>query len=87
MATKAEKVLRIQTIKSTGLKPEYAAIKYVKQGIRGLGLKPQEKAALEKKLIPIVTQEIANDRKRTAARAKGIVGRETKARIKKASEL
>jgi hypothetical protein len=86
MATKAEKVLKTEKMKSTGMNPARAAIKYVNAGIAGLGLKPAEKAALQKKLIPIVETRIANDRGRTASRAAGIVNREAKARVKKASQ-
>jgi hypothetical protein len=86
MATKAEKVLKTEKMKSTGMNPARAAIKYVNAGISGLGLKPSEQAALQKKLIPIVETRIANDRGRTASRAAGIVNREAKARVSKASK-
>lgn len=86
MATKAEKVLKTQTMGATGMNPELAAIKYVNSGLSGLGLKPSEELAIKKKLIPIVKNRIASDRGRTVSRAKGIVNRETKARIKKASQ-
>ncbi len=86
MATKAEKVLKTQKMAATGMNPELAAIKYVNAGLSGLGLKPSEEVALKKKLIPMVSTRIASDRGRTASRAKGIVNREAKARVKKASE-
>jgi hypothetical protein len=86
MATKAEKVLKTQKMKATGMNPTRAAIQYVNSGLASLGLKPAEKAALQKKLIPIVETRIANDRGRTASRAAGIVNREAKARVKKASQ-
>ena len=85
MATKAEKVAKTEKMKSTGMNPTRAAIKYVNSGLSGLGLKPAEKSALQKKLIPIVETRIANDRSRTASRAAGIVNREAKARVTKAS--
>ena len=86
MASKAEKVLKTQKMASTGSNPTRAAIKYVNNGLRGLNLKPLEEQALKKKLIPIIENRIKNDRGRTASRAAGIVARETKTRIKKASE-
>jgi hypothetical protein len=86
MATKAEKVLKTQTFASRGFNPTRAAIKYVNSGLAGLGLKPAEKLAMKQKLIPIVENRIKNDRGRTASRAAGIVSREAKARVKKASE-
>jgi hypothetical protein len=84
MATKAEKVLKTQTMKATGMNPELAAIRYVNSGLSGLGLKPSEELAVKKKLIPIVTNQMKLDRGRTASRAKGIVNREARARVKKA---
>jgi hypothetical protein len=84
MATKAEKVLKTQTMKATGMNPELAAIRYVNSGLSGLGLKPSEELAVKKKLIPIVKNQMKLDRSRTASRAKGIVNREAKARVKKA---
>jgi hypothetical protein len=84
MATKAEKVLKTQTMKATGMNPELAAIRYVNSGLSGLGLKPREELAVKKKLIPIVTNQMKLDRGRTASRAKGIVNREARARVKKA---
>ena len=86
MASKAEKVLKTETMKSTGINPQLAAIKYVNAGLAGLGLKPAEKLAMKQKLIPIVENRIKNDRSRTASRAQNVVNRETKARVKKASE-
>ena len=86
MATKAEKVLKTETMKSTGMNPLSAATKYVSSGLNGLGLKPAEKLAMKQKLIPIVESRIKNDRGRTASRAAGIVNREAKARISKASK-
>jgi hypothetical protein len=83
MATKAEKVLKTEKMKSTGLNPERAAIKYVNQGLGGLGLKPVEKMELKKKLVPIVASRISNDRGRTASRAQNVVNREAKARVAK----
>ena len=80
MASKAEKVLQTQTSKGRGLNPELAAIKYVNNGMKGLGLKPREQAALQKKLIPIVTSQIKTDTSRTVSRAKGIVNREANQR-------
>lgn len=85
MATKAEKVLKTETIKSTGMNPLSAATRYVNSGLAGLGLKPAEKLAMKQKLIPIVENRIKNDRGRTASRAKNVVSREAKARIAKAS--
>jgi hypothetical protein len=85
MATKAEKVLKTETIKSTGMNPQLAATRYVSSGLNGLGLKPSEKLALKQKLIPIVANRIKLDRGRTASRAQGIVNREAKARVAKAS--
>jgi len=85
MATKAEKVAKTEKMKSTGMNPSRAAIKYVNSGLAGLGLKPAEKLAMKQKLIPIVENRIANDRGRTASRAAGIVNREAKARVTKAS--
>jgi hypothetical protein len=81
MATRAEKILKTQTIAGTGNNPTRAAIKYVNAGLKDLGLKPREKDAMKKKLIPIVANRIALDRGRTISRAKGIVSRETKARL------
>ena len=85
MATKAEKVLKTQKMAATGMNPGLAAMKYVNAGLSGLGLKPREQVELKKKLIPIVETRIANDRGRTASRASGIVNREAKARVAKAS--
>ena len=85
MATKAEKVLKTQTFASRGFNPTRAAIKYVNAGLKDLGLKPVEKAAMKQKLIPIVANRIKLDRGRTASRAKNVVSREAKARIAKAS--
>jgi hypothetical protein len=85
MASKAEKVLKTEKMASTGNNPMRAAIKYVNNGLSGLNLKPQEERALKEKLVPIVENRIKNDRGRTASRAAGIVNRETKARITKAS--
>jgi hypothetical protein len=85
MATKAEKVLKTEKMKSTGINPARAAIKYVNSGLAGLGLKPAEKLAMKQKLIPIVENRMKNDRGRTASRAAGIVKREAKARVTKAS--
>ena len=84
MATKAEKVLKSNTLYTGGLKPNIAAIKYVNAGMKDLGLKPNEKIELRNKLIPIVTSRITNDRGRTASRAQNVVNRETKARSAKA---
>jgi hypothetical protein len=84
MASKAEKVLKTEKMKSTGLNPEVAAIRYVNAGLKDLGLKPSEKADLQKKLIPIVASRISNDRGRTASRAQNVVNREAKARVQKA---
>ena len=84
MATKAEKVLKTQTFASRGFNPRLAAIKYVNAGLNDLGLKPRERDALKEKLIPMMEKRIILDRSRTAARAKGIVNREAKARVKKA---
>jgi hypothetical protein len=84
MATKAEKVLKTQTMKASGLNPELAAIKYVNSGLSGLGLKPSEELAVKKKLIPIIKNQIQLDRGRTVSRGKGIVAREARARVKKA---
>jgi hypothetical protein len=81
MATKAEKVLKTQTMAGTGNNPTRAAIKYVNAGLKDLGLKPSEKAAMKEKLIPIVAKRISLDRGRTASRAKNVVSRETKARL------
>jgi hypothetical protein len=86
MASKAEKVLKTETMKSTGINPQLAAIKYVNSGLKGLGLKPREEIAVKKKLIPIITNQIKLDRGRTASRAKNVVNREAKARVKKATE-
>ena len=66
---------------------ETAARKYVNEGLGKLGLKPNEQTALRKKLIPIIARQMGSDRSRTATRAKGIVNRETKARLKKANQL
>jgi hypothetical protein len=86
MASKAEKVLKTQTMKATGSNPQLAAIKYVNAGLAGLGLKPAEKIAMKEKLIPIVTNRIKLDRGRTVSRGQAVVKREAKARVKKASE-
>jgi hypothetical protein len=86
MATKAEKVLKTQTMKATGTNPTRAAIKYVNAGLASLGLKPAEQAAMKEKLIPIVTNRIKLDRGRTVSRGQAIVKREAKERIKRASE-
>jgi len=85
MASKAEKVLKTEKMASTGSNPLRAAVKYVDNGLSGLNLKPREELALRNKLIPIVANRIKNERGRTASRAAGIVNRETKARITKAS--
>jgi hypothetical protein len=84
MATKAEKVLKTEKMKSTGLNPDVAAVRYVNAGLKDLGLKPVEKMELQKKLIPIVASRISNDRGRTASRAQNVVNREAKARVAKA---
>jgi hypothetical protein len=84
MATKAEKVLKTQTFASRGFNPRLAAIKYVNAGLNDLGLKPRERDALKEKLIPMMEKRITLDRSRTASRAKGVVNREAKARVKKA---
>jgi hypothetical protein len=84
MATKAEKVLKTEKMKSTGLNPDVAALRYVLAGLKDLGLKPVEKMDLQKKLIPIVASRISNDRGRTASRAQNVVNREAKARVAKA---
>jgi len=86
MASKAEKVLKTQKMAAADGNAQIAAIKYVNQGLKDLGLKPAEKVALQQKLIPIVTTRIQLDRGRTASRAQGIVNREAKARVKKATE-
>ena len=86
MASKAEKVLKTQKMAATGTNPQRDAIKYVNAGLTGLGLKPREQAEIKKKLIPIVESRISLDRGRTASRAAGIVNREAKSRVKKASE-
>ena len=87
MASKAEKVLNTQTSKGRGLNPSLAAIKYVNNGMKGLGLKPREQEAMRKKLIPIVERQIKTDVSRTVSRAKGVVNRESSARIKKAKRI
>jgi putative protein kinase ArgK-like GTPase of G3E family len=87
MASKAEKVLKTQTFKGRGLNPSLAAIKYVNNGMKGLGLKPREQEAMRKKLIPIVERQIKTDVSRTVSRAKGVVNRESSARIKKAKRI
>jgi len=84
MATKAEKVLKTQTMKANVGNAQIAAIKYVNSGLNGLGLKPVEKMDLQKKLVPIVASRISNDRGRTASRAQNVVNREAKARVTKA---
>jgi hypothetical protein len=81
MATKAEKVLKTQTMGANVGNAQLAAIRYVNAGLSGLGLKPSEKAAMKEKLIPIVAKRISLDRGRTASRAKNVVSRETKARL------
>lgn len=81
MATRAEKILKTQTIAGTGNNPTRAAIKYVNAGLKDLGLKPREKQAMKEKLIPIVANRIALDRGRTMSRAKAVVSSETKARL------
>jgi hypothetical protein len=81
MATRAEKILKTQTIAGTGNNPTRAAIKYVNAGLKDLGLKPREKDAMKKKLIPIVANRISLDRGRTVSRAKNVVSREAKARV------
>ena len=86
MATKAQKVLKTEYMKSTGMNPQLAATKYVVNGLKELNLSPQEKQAMKQKLIPIVANRIKNDRGRTKGRAVGIVMREEKARLKKAAE-
>jgi len=86
MASKAEKVAKTEKMASTGTNPRVAAIKYVNQGLANLGLKPQEKVALQNKLIPIVENRIKVDRGRTASRAAGIASRESKARVSKANK-
>jgi len=80
MASKAEKALKTQTYKGRGLNTSLAAIEYVNSGMKGLGLKPREQAALQKKLIPIVTSQIKTDISRTVSRAKGVVNREANQR-------
>ena len=84
MATKAEKVLKTQTMKANAGNAQIAAIRYVNQGLGGLGLKPTEKMELQKKLVPIVASRISNDTGRTASRAQNVVNREAKARVAKA---
>jgi len=86
MASKAEKVLKTQKMAANPSNSSSAAIKYVNQGLKDLGLKPAEKDALKQKLIPIVTKRISSERSRTASRAQGIVNREARARVKKATE-
>ena len=85
MASKAEKVLKTEKMASTGINPKLAAVRYINNGLGGLNLKPREEKALKDKLIPIVENRIKNDRGRTASRAAGIVNREAKSRVTKAS--
>jgi hypothetical protein len=85
MATKAEKQTRTATIKSSDYRAETKARQYVISGLQGLGLSPNEKVALKEKLIPIVANRIKLDQGRTASRGRGIVAREAKARVAKAS--
>jgi len=90
MATYAEKESQsasMRALKGGAMGYETAARKYVNQGLGKLGLKPSEESALRKKLIPIIARQMGSDRSRTATRAKGIVNRETKARLKKANQL
>jgi hypothetical protein len=90
MATKAEKGSKTASMKALpggAMGYETAARKYVNEGLGKLGLKPNEKTALREKLIPIVSRQMGSDRSRTASRAKGIVNRETKTRLKKANQL
>jgi len=77
----------MRALKGGAMGYETAARKYVNQGLGKLGLKPSEESALRKKLIPIIARQMGSDRSRTATRAKGIVNRETKARLKKANQL
>ncbi len=89
MATYAEKESQsasMRALKGGAMGYETAARKYVNQGLGKLGLKPSEESALRKKLIPIIARQMGSDRSRTATRARGIVNRETKARIKNASQ-
>jgi hypothetical protein len=90
MATYAEKksqTASMKALKGGAMGYETAARKYVNEGLGKLGLKPNEQTALRKKLIPIIARQMGSDRSRTATRAKGIVNRETKARLKKANQL
>jgi len=90
MATYAEKESQsasMRALKGGAMGYETAARKYVNQGLGKLGLKPSEESALRKKLIPIIARQMGSDRSRTATRARGIVNRETKARLKKANQL
>ncbi len=77
----------MKALKGGAMGYETAARKYVNEGLGKLGLKPNEQTALRKKLIPIIARQMGSDRSRTATRAKGIVNRETKARLKKANQL
>jgi hypothetical protein len=86
MATRAEKVLKTQKMAAADGNAQIAAIKYVNQGLKDLGLKPAEKVALQQKLIPIVKNRIQLDRGRTASRVQNVVTRQAKERIKKATE-
>ena len=90
MATKTEKKSKTASMKALpggAMGYERAAAIYVNSGLRNLGLKPSEKDALRKKLTPIVARQIGSDRSRAASRGKGIVNRETKARLNKANKL
>jgi hypothetical protein len=86
MATKAEKVLKEQSKATLSGNAQIAAMKYINQGLKGLGLKPREELAVKKRLLPIVKNQIQLDRGRTVSRGKGIVAREARARVKKATE-
>lgn len=62
-------------------KIESAAVKYVNSGLSGLGLKPNTKANLVMKLVPMVANQIKNDRSKAVTRGEIITKREAKNKV------
>lgn len=65
---------------------ETAARRYVNSGLDKLNIKPLQKDALRKKLIPIVARQMGAERGRTATRAAGIAKREETKSVKAANK-
>lgn len=63
-----------------------AARKYVNEGINDLGIKPQDKAALRAKLVPIVARQIGAERGRSSVRAEAAVVKSAAKKVKSATK-